>query len=166
MLQRVALTVSLASCIAVAGCGDDGGSIDVSGEYTAALTNRDNGCNLGNWTVGESTTGVMVTISQNGGAVSADVKGLAGAALDFLLEGHVFTGNADGEHVDLKIIGTRSQSMGACAYTYDATLVGTLDGNSLGGAVIYQAKTNAAADCGALTGCSSRQDFAGSRPPQ
>ena len=42
----------------------------------------------------------------------------------------------------------------------------TLDGDTLSGSVFYRARTNGAADCGALTGCASQQDFAGARPPQ
>jgi hypothetical protein len=162
----MALTRPLVLAIVLsAACGGDDPA-DVAGTYTIALTNRENGCNLGNWTVGNTTSGVMVDISQNGDAMSADVQGLGGAALDFVLGGHVFTGDVDGTHLDATIVGTKGNTMNACAYTYDAGFAADLTGNTLNGTVIYRARTNAAADCGTLTGCSSRQDFSGARPPQ
>ena len=78
----------------------------------------------------------------------------------------MFTGAVDGSDLALTITGTRAMSQGACAYTIDADLDATLAGDALSGSVFYRARTNGAADCGALTGCQSQQDFAGARPPQ
>lgn len=161
-MRLSALPVAAVLCCAACG-GDD--PADVHGTYTIALTNRENGCGLTNWTEGNVAQGVMVEIGQDGSAMSADVKGLAGSALDFLLGAHVFTGSVDGASITATITGTRAMSQGACAYTYDAELTADLTGDALNGAVIYRARTNDAADCGTLTGCSSRQEFAGARPP-
>lgn len=158
------LALAFTLSLALAACGGDEPA-DVSGSYAIMLTNRENGCNIGNWMV-DATNDVTVDVSQNGAAASADVKGLAAAALDFVLGGHVFTGSVDGSHLDATIVGNRGGTMGACAYTIDATLDADLTGNTLNGTVLYQAKTNGAADCGALTGCTSRQEFSGARPPQ
>lgn len=159
------LWVALSLALAAAACSDDGPA-DVAGTYTIVLTNRENGCNLTNWTVGSASDPVAVVVTQDGSDASADVQGLAGSALDFALGSHVFQRDVDGNRLEATIAGTRPQGQGACAYTYDATLDGRLSGDNLNGRVDYQAKTNGAADCGALTGCTSYQDFAGARPPQ
>ncbi len=153
----------LGAATLIAACGSD--PADVAGTYAIALTNRDNGCAIANWTPGPIAGTVTMVVTQNGDAASADVQGLARAALDALTGGHVFTGTVDGASVDLTITGTRAMSQGACAYTIDADLEATLAGDALSGSVFYRARTNGAAECGALTGCQSQQDFAGARPP-
>lgn len=164
MASRPALALAAGAALALVACGSD--PADVAGTYTIALTNRDNGCNINNWTPGPISGSVTMVVTQSDDAASADVQGLAGVALDALTGGHVFTGSVDGSGVDLAITGTRAMSQGACAYTMDAELTGALSGDSLAGMVIYRARTNGAADCGALTGCQSQQDFAGARPPR
>lgn len=160
-MLRPALALPLA--LALAACGDD--PADVAGTYTIALTNRTNGCELANWTEGPITGAVTMVVTQNGGSASAEVQGLARAALDAITGGHVFTGDVDGAELSATIVGTRASSQGACAYTIDADLEATLAGDNLSGSVFYRARTNGAADCGTLTGCASQQDFAGARPP-
>ena len=154
-------------CVAALGlaaaCGSD--PANVAGTYAMALTNRANGCAIANWTEGPIGGTVTMVVTQSDASASADVQGLARAALDALTGGHVFTGPVDGDDVALTITGTRAMSQGACAYTIDADLDATLTGDTLSGSVFYRARTNGAADCGALTGCQSQQDFAGARPP-
>lgn len=154
-------------CVAALGlaaaCGSD--PANVAGTYAMALTNRANGCAFANWTEGPIGGTVTMVVTQSDASASADVQGLARAALDALTGGHVFTGTVDGDDVALTITGTRAMSQGACAYTIDADLDATLTGDTLSGSVFYRARTNGAADCGALTGCQSQQDFAGARPP-
>jgi hypothetical protein len=159
MSRKVALALVVA-----AACGDD--PADVAGTFTLSLTNRDNGCNIANWTTGPIAGTVPLVVTQSGSSASAEVQGLARAALDALVGGHVFTGSVDGADLSLTIVGTRAASQGACAYTMDADLEATLTGDNLAGSVLYRARTNGATDCGALTGCVSQQDFAGARPPQ
>ncbi len=157
---------ALFACLSIAlvACGSDD-PVAAAGTYTIALTNRENGCNNANWTVGAMTSGVGVTITQNGGAASAEVQGAARLTLDVVLGNHIFTGEVHGNHLDLLITGTNSFSMGTCDYTIDAQIDATLDGDVLSGNIFYRARTDGAADCGALTGCASRQELLGNRPP-
>jgi hypothetical protein len=147
-----------------AGCGSD--PADVSGSYTIAITNRDNGCMLGNWNVGDMTSGIPVVITQDGDNVTADVMGLAAIGLDAALASHAFTGTVDGNDLDMKIVGTRPQQSGNCTFTYNANLRGSISGDALTGRVDYTAATNGNSDCAPLDGCKSSQDFNGTRPPR
>ncbi len=154
------------SCLLVLCAACNGPDADVEGNYTVALTNRDNGCNLAMWTVGEQTTGIPVAITQEGTSLAADVGGGAQIALDFALGSHIYTGEVDGTAVLLTILGTRSQSSGNCTFTYNSVIASSLDGDVLTGRIDYRAATNGNPDCAAITGCVSFQDFNGTRPPQ
>ncbi len=148
----------------VASCGDSPPE-DVAGTYTINLTNGANGCNLENWTEGNTSSGIPVVITQADATASAEVMGLAAVALDVALAGHVFTGDVDGDDLNLAITGTRSATSGNCTYTYNALLDATLAGDVLTGTISYQAATNDNSDCAALEGCASVQNFNGTRPP-
>jgi hypothetical protein len=139
--------------------------VNIAGDYSVALTDRDNGCNLGNWTVGQQTSGIPVTITQSMSDVTCEVGGLAQIALDAGLGAHVFTGSVAGTSVDANILGTVAQQSGNCTYTYNAEIYGTLSGNALAGFVHYTAATNGNPDCTGLENCVSTQEFSGSRPP-
>lgn len=166
MRPTLALTaVATASGLALPACGGDE-PVDAAGTYTVSLTNRENGCNNPNWTEGETTTGIGVVITQNDTAVTADVQpGAARIALDLVLGSHTFVGTVDGNDLDLLITGETSFSMGTCDYTIDADIDATLSGDVLSGNIYYRAQTDGANDCGALTGCASRQEMLGNRPP-
>ena len=146
------------------GCGSD--PADVAGGFSISLTNRENGCALGNWTVGAQSAGVPVTITQSGATTSADVGGLARVALDLALGNHVYQGDVEGNDIALKIIGSRAGQQGTCVYTLNSQIDATLAGDALAGTIKYTAATNGNADCGTLTGCVSTQDFNGTRPPR
>ncbi|HEY4243961.1 MAG TPA: hypothetical protein VGM88_29305 [Kofleriaceae bacterium] len=150
--------------IALAACGGD--DADVAGDYTVALTNGSNGCNLSNFTPDQSTTGISVTITQSSSDVTAVVNGLAGAALDALLADHTFTGDIDGNALSLTIAGTRSNNTGNCTYTFNADLDAKIDGDTLTGTLTYTGAGNGNSDCIEITGCKSIQQFNGTRPPQ
>jgi hypothetical protein len=143
------------------GCGTD--PAQIAGTYTTALTNGADGCNYGS-TAGQQTTGVMVDFTQSGSSVSATVNGLAGVALGAALGTNVFTGSIDGTSLDLTITGTAGKTMGNCAFTRNAEIVGTYANNSISGQIRYTNADNGNSDC--LVGCVTLQDFAGSRPPQ
>ncbi|MBP6628614.1 MAG: hypothetical protein KBG28_19405 [Kofleriaceae bacterium] len=145
------------------GCGGD--PVDAAGAYTANVTNRDNGCNLANWQVGNSAAGIGITITQSGAGVTATVDGVAGGLLSLALGSNVFTGEVDGSHLAMVIVGTRAQTTGNCTFTYDADLEADLDGDVLTGTLSYRAATNDQSDCAPIEGCVSRQDFNGARPP-
>lgn len=143
-------------------CGSDA---NVEGNYTMAVTNGENGCTITNWTVGQQNTGIPVTIRQEGTEVSAEVMGAAGIGLGLLLGTNLFTGGVDGDDIDLKIIGSSQFRTGMCAYTFNADLRGSLDGDALSGDILYRAQTNDHADCAAIQGCVSVQKYNGTRPP-
>ncbi|MBN1608459.1 MAG: hypothetical protein JW940_17640 [Polyangiaceae bacterium] len=155
------------------GCGGDdddaspaGGSVE--GEYTAAITNRTNGCGFDDWSEGESTSGIRLSVTEDDGDVRGEVTG-QGAALVLTIvlgaDGNVLEGTASGGQVELERLGTTAFHEGNCTYTLNATLTGTVDGDVIQGSIRYTAATNDNPDCAALEGCTSRQDFNGTRPP-
>jgi len=151
--------------LVVAACGGSDPA-DVSGNYTVALTNRDNGCMIANWTEGESSSGVAVTITQDGSNATASVEAGAGFILDVALGSHVYTGSVDGHAVFLELFGTRGQQNGNCSFTFNSDIDATLIGDTLSGKIEYRAATNSNPDCAALEGCVSFQEFNGARPPR
>jgi hypothetical protein len=140
--------------------------VNVAGSYSVQLSNGSNGCMFQNYTVGSDTMNVPVTVTQNGSTATAVVSGVAGDYLNLVLGSDSFSGSVDGDSLDLTLTGTRALSSGNCAYTYNATLNASLVDNSLTGTVDYTADTNNGSDCGALVGCVTTQNLAGSRPPQ
>lgn len=156
---------TLVCLLAVALCAC-GSPADVAGNYTVNLTNKDNGCNFANWTVGQMTSGIAITVTQSGGDVTATVGGLGGAYLTAVLGSASFTGTADGNNIDLKLFGTRSATMGNCAYTVNAHLTGGIAGDLLEGTIEYAPATNGSPDCGVLASCVNAQAFNGTRPPK
>lgn len=147
----------------VLGCGSD--PANVEGNYTMAVTNRDNGCPLANWTVGTSTPNIGVTITQQGSNASATINGLVGVFVSATLGTNVYTGSVSGNDVTLEVLGTRSMTMGNCTFTYNSTILGTADGDTMTGRVEYRGAGNGNPDCSTITGCLSYQDFNGTRPP-
>lgn len=147
----------------VAGCGGD--PVDAAGQYTVTVTNGDNGCNFENWTVGESSAGIPVVITQDGSAISAEVQGIAGLFLDLLLGSRVYTGEIEGDTLSLIIYGTNSAIQGNCTYTVNSELIADVDGDFLTGQIRYQAATVGNPDCALLEGCATIQNFNGNRPP-
>ena len=154
--------------LVVAGCSSSSPSppADFSGDYSVAITNGQNGCNFKNWTVGSSSNGTPVAITQNGSSVNADVGGVAGAYYQAILGSHVFTGGVSGTRMSAVIHGTQSFPQGNCTYQVTANLGASISGDSISGTVDYTTTTNGGSDCGTLVGCSSTQSFAGSRPPK
>ncbi|MEO6774367.1 MAG: hypothetical protein ABI467_15330 [Kofleriaceae bacterium] len=146
------------------GCSND--PAPIAGDYTVGVTNRDNGCNFANWTVGNMTAGVDVKIAQSGASVTADVTGGVGAVLDVAFGASAFTGVIDGNQLDLTLEGTRVQQSGTCTYTYNGEILATANGDILTGRINYTPATNGNSDCAAVAGCLTYQEFNGSRPPQ
>jgi len=146
------------------GCTSDA---EVAGTYSVALTNRDNGCMLPNYTVGDTATNIGVVITQAGSNVTVTVNGLAGIALIGLLGGgkNVYTGGVDGNDVDVESLGTAPKTSGNCTYTYNSRITATIDGDALTGRIEYRAADNGNPDCAPLSGCLTYQDFNGTRPP-
>lgn len=151
--------ILLALCV---GCSSS--PANVAGDYTVAGTDRTNGCNFQNWMEG-NTFNADVTITQNGSSATATVNGAAGLALDLLLGTHTFTGSVDGNAIKLTATGTRANTSGNCTYTYNSEIDATLTGDTLTGKINYRAATNNNSDCATIQGCTSYQDFNGTRPP-
>lgn len=146
--------------------GACGGSepVDAEGTYSVGITNREDGCKLG-WTVGQMSSGVEVVITQNGTAAIAEVKGIAGGYLSFAFGSNSFSGDVDGDELNLFLTGTNPKTTGNCTFTYDGRIDATLTGDALQGTLSYVSNTNTASDCAAVM-CISKQDFSGSRPPR
>ncbi len=151
-------------CLLVA-CGG-GDPANVEGDYAIALTNRDNGCNLANWTVDESSSNIPVMIEQDGSTATANVMAGAGVVLDLALGSHIYEGEIDGDDLFLELFGTRSQTQGNCTFTFNSEIDASIDGDTLTGVINYKAATVGNPDCAPLEGCVSFQEFNGTRPPQ
>ena len=156
-MKRYLLLAALAAC----GGGSDA---NVAGNYTMAITNRDNGCNFNGYTVGTQNS-VAVNITQTDSDVMATVTGGGGFLLALVVGSNIYAGSVDGNDVDLKITGNIAMNMGNCAFTYNSEIHATADDNSMSGRIEYRSVTNMNSDCTAITGCLTFQEFAGSRPP-
>jgi hypothetical protein len=154
----------LFALIALVGCGSD--PVDATGDYSIALTNGDNGCELANWTEGESASGIPVEIAQTDDAATATVGGGAGIALGVWLGDNHYTGTVDGNDLNLELEGETQMTMGSCDYHYVSIIDASLSNDVLMGQIRYEAVTDGVTDCGFLNGCASIQEFNGTRPPQ
>lgn len=152
------------AALLVAGCSTP--DAQVAGTYTVNVTNRDNGCNFANWTVGNQTSGVSVAITQSGTSVTANVTGGVGVVLDFAFGSSMFMGSVDGDALDLKLLSNKPQTSGNCTFTYDGEIAATSSGDILTGRINYTPATNGHPECVSIEGCITYQDFNGSRPPQ
>lgn len=162
-------TSLLIACGVLATSGACGGDpVDAAGDYSISVTSRENGCGFDGWTEDESTSNIGLVITQDGEDLTGTITGPTAAFLDLVLGGHVFRGSVDGDELTMELFGTRSATEGNCTYTVNATVGGTLDGDVLVGDILYKAATNGNPDCSTLglTGCASRQEFNGTRPPQ
>jgi hypothetical protein len=136
----------------------------VAGNYTIAITNKENGCHYANWTDGQMTSGIPFTISQTGDMVTGQVGGLAGAYVTVILGANAFTGTVSGSSFVMDLTG-RAGAQGNCAYTTHAQITGSISGDAITGTLRYTDQTNNGTDCGDLNTCESSQAFTGVRPP-
>jgi len=149
----------------LAGCGSDD-PVDAEGTWTVSTVNREDDCNIG-WNVGQTSQNVEVSITQsNGGeSVNVDINGIGGGVVDLFLGGNdIFTGHVSGAHLTATREGTRSNNMGNCTYTYNATIEAHISGDTMMGSISYRPATNGNSDCAAVE-CVNVQDFSGNRPP-
>jgi hypothetical protein len=149
------------------GCGDgeDEFTVNVTGDYTVALTNRESTCDFPDWVEGESASGISLNIMQNGSELSGTVDGLAGVALALRLGSSEFEGSAKGSTLTLTNYGSIPARQGNCSFTYNATVRGTLRDNAISGTITYTPATNDNPDCASVE-CSAVQEFSGARPPK
>jgi hypothetical protein len=154
--------------LGLAGCGDDDDSAppaNIAGHYTVAVTNRDNGCNFEAFTPGESSESIPLTITQNGAEATGTLEGLAGSWVSLLFGSNQFTGTVSGTSVNMTLYGTRSATQGNCVYSVNAVMRATSTGDVLQGSIDYTKAGNGNPDCAGVSGCITRQDFNGTRPP-
>ncbi|HEU4733084.1 MAG TPA: hypothetical protein VFT22_34560 [Kofleriaceae bacterium] len=151
-------TLALVTCLAA--CSSD--PSNVAGDFSVMVTNRDNGCNIANWTVG-ATNSATVTLTQRDNDVTANVTGLGAFALDLLLGGHAYTGKINDSDLALDLFGVRSFTTGNCTYTFNSEIRATINGDLLEGQLNYRTADNDNPDCAGLKNCLSFQDFSGTR---
>ena len=156
--------VWLALALLCASCADDAPA-NVAGVYTLNFTAGQNGCNLANWTVGGTSTGVELDLMQSGADVSGEVKQIVGALVAFYVGTAEFSGRVSGRSLDVLLDGTKNYTQNACTFHYQLHLTGDLSGDILTGTLDITTITNHSSDCGALDGCHSVETFNGSRPP-
>jgi len=151
------------------GAGGEGGTpvppADVSGVYMVAITNGASTCPFDNWMEGKETAGIGLTITQDGAKLHGTLDGITGAFFALAFGSADFDGTVSDDSLTLTNYGSRSQSMGNCSYTYNATVDGTLNVDSISGTITYSTATNNNPDCAAVQ-CSASQRFSGSRPPK
>ncbi len=150
--------------VAAVGCSSN--PVDVSGTYTIAVTDEANGCNLMNFNQGDSSSNIPVVVTQTGSTMDAKITGGVGAYVTAVLGSSDFSGGVDGSTLNATLFGTRSSTSGGCSYTFNAILDGDLAGDALTGTITYTPKTNGSPDCSSIEGCTSVQNFNGTRPPK
>lgn len=164
MKSSIALSLaSLAFVSLASSCAST--PVDASGVWSVNLTNGANGCMLSPWTVGETTSGVPMTITQSGSTVTADIGGTAGIALNVLLGTSRLTGVVNGADVDLHADG-RAASSGACAFTGALDIELHVTGDTLTGSTHWHYNANSSPDCGYRSTCDTTQSLNGARPPR
>lgn len=157
----------IAALFAFAACSSDATSSgDVTGTYTVAVTNGDNGCNAPNWTVGNTATAIPFTVTQQGSQLQGVVGGVAGGYLDLVLGSSTFSGSSFGASIDMTLAGTRSATQSGCTYTVNGHLTATLTGDALQGTIDYYPATDGSGACQTVSACRSERRFSGSRPPR
>ncbi|GAB4197151.1 MAG: hypothetical protein OHK0013_05010 [Sandaracinaceae bacterium] len=160
-LSRIPLLVCAAAAL-LASCSST--PVDAAGNWSVNVTNGANGCMLANWTVGQMTAGIPLTITQSGTTITAEVGGTTGSAADLFLGSRRLTGSVDGNRLDARLVG-RAGSMGGCAYTPVIDLTATVTGDTMMGNLIWSFDTNTNPDCAMYATCESIQAMNGSRPP-
>jgi hypothetical protein len=159
------LALFIAACGSSTTSGTGGPPVNVAGSYTIAVTDEDNGCQLANWMMGQSSSGIPLQITQSGANATGNVSGLVGVAIALWLGSATFQGTVSGNEIDITDYGSTKTTTGMCTYSINAIFHGTLDGDALSGSVTYTTVTNHASDCGFRETCASHQNLSGSRPP-
>lgn len=117
---------------------------------------------FGGWMAGQTST-VEVEIRVHDAVYTAEPRGPVAAFLDAWLGSHVFAGSLTGASVALVLAGNKQAMRGMCKYTFDASFRAVQVGDTLTGDLLFQARTNGAADCGVLSDCTTRQSVSGAR---
>src|SRR5262245_26373710 len=107
--------------------------VDATGDYSVNLTSRANACNFPTWNEGSSTAAIPFKITQSGSDFTGSIEGVVGAFVKLLLGSNTFQGTIDGKQLHATNFGTNSFKQGACTYTINMEMQGTLEGNALQG---------------------------------
>jgi len=160
-MRLVALLVLAAGCDAV--FLDRRDNVDVVGDYSLTVTNRENGCMFENWQ--EDQTNVLeVAILQETNNVTATVGGTIGLLVEAIAGSKVFTGTVDEDTLELGLVGTQVHDSKDCMLTIDYAIRATLDGDLLSGELRSHARPlEMTAACEVRVGCTSLQIFYGQR---
>jgi hypothetical protein len=153
----------LAGTLAMVGCSSS--PANVAGSYTVDITDEANGCGFADFDQGSSASDIPVSITQSSSSVTITVMGLAAITLDTGLGTAVFAGTVSGDTFNATIVGDKTFGSGGCAYTLNAAIEGSLDGDAISGTIDYTSLTNSSSACGSITGCETTQDYSGTRPP-
>ncbi len=153
--------VPWALLLMAAGCAP----ADVAGNYSLAVTNGENGCEVDGWTVGESNANVPAVITQTDGDAQVEVQGVSGAFLNLVVGSNRFVGGVGGDRITADLIGDNSGREGERSFTWTIELDATVTGDVIEGELLWRPVTNAHPDCGRLEMCRNRQAFNGTRPP-
>jgi hypothetical protein len=137
---------------------------DVAGNYTVAVTNGASSCSF-DWEEGKESTGIDLTIMQDGQNLHATLGGATGALFSLLFGSPDFDGVLQGKSLELTNYGQRTSQQGNCSFTYNSIVDATQMGDAIEGTLTYATKTNGNPDCAAVE-CSAVQRFSGSRPPK
>lgn len=148
--------------VLVGGCG--GEPANVAGMWSMNVTNGENGCSIDNWTVGDTTEAVPLTLTQADATVNGSVGGTVGVGANLVFGTNQLSGLASGRHVDLRLVG-RAQSSGSCAYTPVLDLSADVNGDTMSGTITWSYDTNSSADCGYRATCETVQSMNAARPP-
>ncbi len=144
------------------GADTSGTPVDVAGEYTVSLTNTSNDCMMP-WKDGATTNGVLFTIRQTGTQLKAEADGDAALSLVLLTGTNLFDGDVHGNGFTLLAQGPTVFSAGNCMYTVNATVEGTIEGNTIHGTLTYAPVVSSDPEC-AQYACAAVEDFTGARP--
>lgn len=146
------------------GCSSgDEFTVDVSGNYSVALTDGDNSCKWA-WGNRDANARVPFTITQDGKDLTGKIMGLDAIGFALIFGTDDFKGTANGKSFTLTKPGNALKE-GNCPYSYNATIEGSVEGDSISGTITYATATNGNPACADVE-CSATQLFAGSRPPK
>jgi hypothetical protein len=141
--------------------------VNVSGDYTLAITNGANGCEFANWTVGDTATGVLVRLRQmSDDKFTAELTGIVRVFAELTIGSYIFAGDVTGASFDATLAGMQDiMNQGeTCKYRVNADIDGSLVRDNISGTITYRVViVTSAPDC-PPEDCATVQSFNGSRP--
>lgn len=107
----------------------------MSGEYSVAVTNRENACGVDDWEEGNMASGIPLVIEQDGSEITGTIEGIVSLYLVAVTGNDEFEGAVSGDEFTMTSYGTTSPVVDGCSFTWNATVSGELSGNSIEGTV-------------------------------